>query len=221
MTIGAAVKNCIGGGRRDMLLAAFTLVRLPLVPAMALTFMHEPALTTAFLIAYMFADLFDGVVARRLGADGIERVALDSVVDRIAIDTCLVAAWLAGALPVYLLVGFLARDLYLTAICRRMVRERSVAIKADVVYRGLSFCIAVWAAAAPFVSQTFRTTLAALILATALVVAADLRRLVGAVLSDPAELYDCVVPASSLRRGLAARQAEEVRPALVPVPTAS
>lgn len=220
MTITAAVRNCVGRGRRDVLLAAFTLVRLPLVPAMALTFMHAPTLTMVFLVAYMFADLFDGVAARRLGADGVERVALDSVVDRIAIDACLVAAWLAGALPVYLLVGFLARDLYLTAICRRMVRERSVAIKADILYRGLSFWIAVWAASAPFVSQTYRTAFAALVLTAALVVAADLRRLVYAVLSGRPGLHDDVVPAGVLRRSLAAREGQEVRPALVPAPRA-
>ncbi len=214
-----AAAQWIDEGRRDRWLATFTLARLLLVPAMAVTFMVDPAVTTAFLIAYMFADLLDGVVARRLSADGVQRVVLDSIVDRIAIDACLVAAWLVGALPGVLLVGFLARDVYLMVICRRMVREHGVAIKADIIYRGLSFTIAVWAAMAPFVSQPVRTVFATVILAAALGVAADLSRLVRAVRNAPLSLHDRVVPAYVLRRSLASVATQEVRPALVPAVT--
>jgi phosphatidylglycerophosphate synthase len=185
----------------DGLLTAFTIARLAFIPFVIVTFMTAPAVTTVCLVAFMAADLYDGVLARRLDADGPRRRALDSIVDRLAIDACLIAACVAGALPLPLLIGFLARDLYCSVLCERMMRTRHVAIKTDLVYRGLSFLIAMWAIAAPFLSATTRTALAAGLLAAAVLVALDLTRSVRLVLAAPPQVMHRVIPASALRRG--------------------
>lgn len=191
--------------RRWRVLAAFTLFRLALVPPIVVSFMASPTITALALGAFMVGDLLDGVVARRLQVDDAVRRALDSVVDRLAIDACLVAAWAADAMPLWLLAVFLIRDAYCAALCVVMFRASRAAIKTDLLYRGLSFLIAVWALAAPFVSADVRDAWMAALTLAAVVVAVDLTRCVSTVLRLP-EAYGAVVPASRARRGHARRR---------------
>jgi phosphatidylglycerophosphate synthase len=183
------------------LLTALTLGRIALIPVIAISFMASPAVTAVSLLAFMFADLFDGVVARREGADGPSRRAWDSTVDRIAIDVGLVAAAASGAMAPLLLVGFLARDLYCAGICAVMIGERRVAIKADLLYQGLNCGLAGWALAAPFLSSGGRSAAAAALFLASLVVAADLTRSVQRVRSAPDSVRNLVVSATRVRRG--------------------
>jgi phosphatidylglycerophosphate synthase len=183
------------------LLLGFTVGRLALIPGVIVSFLaSSPAPTTALLLLFIAADVLDGVLARRLEADGPSRRALDSIVDRVAIDACLVAAWASGAMPLLILCGLLARDLYLAILCQRMISEREVAIKADWLYRSLNLGIAGWALLAPFVSQGVRTALAAALLAFSLIVARDLKSSVAKVLAGPADLRNLVVDAGWLRQ---------------------
>lgn len=161
--------------------------------------MVHPTVTTLCLSGFMFADLYDGVLARRFDADGPARRALDSAVDRVAIDACLIGAWMAGALPGFVLVGLLARDLYCSVLCAWMFGRYRVAIKADLPYRGLSFLIGVWALAAPFSTQSVRSASAIALLALAVVVAVDLTRGVRRILRSPQDLTGQAVPAGALR----------------------
>lgn len=185
--------------RSDRLLLGITVGRLALIPGVIASFLVSPAITTAFLLLFIAADVFDGVLARRFEADGPSRRALDSIVDRLAIDACLVAAWASGAMPLLVLGGLLARDLYLAALCRKMVKERKVAIKADWLYKLLNLAIAAWALLAPFVSQETRTVLAAALLGFSLLVARDLKNSISKVLKGPPELRNVVVDAGVLR----------------------
>lgn len=189
-------QSALFGGRA---LTVLTLGRVALVPLVALTFMAAPAVTTVALLAFMFADLYDGVLARRLGVDGPRRRAVDSAVDRVAIDACLVAAAVTGAMPVLLVCAFLLRDLYCAAICAGMMREREVAIKADLVYRGLNCLLAAWAMAAPLLSASGRLGTALVLFAASLLVAADLTRSVRLVRRAPALVENRVVSATRLR----------------------
>jgi phosphatidylglycerophosphate synthase len=181
------------------LLAVVTLARLAIVPVVIASFMTEPLVTTIALIAFVVADVYDGVLARRYDTDDADRRALDSIVDRLTIDLCLVGAFFAGALPLVLLLALLARDLYCSAICGVMMRERRVAIKADWLYRALNVSVAAWAITAPFVSQSLRTTLAALLVAASIIVAVDLTRSVRRVLTAPQRIRNLVVGAGALR----------------------
>lgn len=184
----------------NRLLATLTAGRILLVPILIGTFMVEPAVTTVALVLFMVADLYDGVLARQLQADGWTRRAMDSTVDRLAIDSCLVAAWVAGALPLVLLCGFLARDAYCALVCARLVSQRRVAIKADIVYRGLSFSFAVWATCAPFLTHASRTAFATAIFIASIAVAVDLTRSVRIVLKTSPTISNGVIDAAVLRR---------------------
>lgn len=180
-------------------LIALTVARLAFIPLLIASFMMAPVVTTAALVAFVGLDVYDGVLARRLGADGLRRRALDSTVDRVAIDGCLIGAWAVGALPTLLLVALLARDAYCAVICARMMSHRRTAIKADWLYRSLNLSVAAWAIAAPFAGATGRTVAAVAVLLFSLVVAADLTKLVRAVLHAPAHVHHTVVAAATAR----------------------
>jgi phosphatidylglycerophosphate synthase len=175
-----------------------TVVRLAMVPIMVAAFMSSSVLTASALMVFVLADLQDGIVARRRGTDGPARRALDSTVDRIAIDVCLVAACLDGALSPILLSLFLARDLYCAGICQRMMRMGAAAIKADWLYRGLNLSVAAWAMIAPFVSFEARQALFALISVGAFAVTLDLTDAVRQVIATPS-LHGTVTGAGVLR----------------------
>lgn len=189
----------LSGDRRTKALAAFTIMRLGLIPPVIATFMVRPTLTILFLSAFMVADLYDGVLARKLDADGPERRAADSVVDRVAIDSCLIGAWAAGSMPGLVLLGLLARDLYCSGLCVWMFTRRRAAIKVDLLYRGLSFLIAVWALTAPFVSQSVRSVSAIALLGLAIVVAADLTKAVRRVVRSTEDVAGQAIPVGELR----------------------
>jgi phosphatidylglycerophosphate synthase len=192
-------------------LLGLTLIRLALIPAVIATFMSDPIVTTGCLGLFMILDLGDGVLARRFGVEDVQRRALDSTVDRLAIDSCLVGAAIAGALPPLLLVLFLTRDAYCAAICARMVHERRVVIKADIVYRALNGSLALWGLSAPFVSPGIRTGCLLLIFAVSILVAIDLSRSVALVRAAPANLRDQVVSASVARRQVAEARSRRAR----------
>lgn len=181
------------------LLMAFTVARLALVPLILVTFTRSPGLTSIVIALFVATDVYDGVLARRHGEDGPARRALDSAVDRLTIDSCLIGACIAGVLPPAILLGLLARDAYLALICSRMMRTRRVAIKADWLYRALNLSVAGWALLVPFVSAAAATALALLLLAFSLVVAIDLTLLVKKVLSAPPAVRDTVIGAGALR----------------------
>ncbi|MGN6557703.1 MAG: CDP-alcohol phosphatidyltransferase family protein [Solirubrobacterales bacterium] len=161
---------------RPLLLAA-TSARLCLVPIMMVSFMSDPRVTTLALGSFMVMDLMDGVVARRQGVDDARRRAVDSLVDHVAIDLCLIAAMLQGALPLPILIGFLLRDAYCGAICTWLLRDKRRVIKVDLPYRIPSYLISAWALSAPFLSASHRAVFALCVLAFSFFTAADLTRL--------------------------------------------
>lgn len=184
-------------------LTFLTVGRLLFVPVIIASFTVSALVTTLALLLFIAADVYDGVVARRLDADGPGRRALDSIVDRLAIDACLIGAYFSGAMPLLILCALLARDAYLALLCWRMMSQRQVAIKADWLYRLLNLAVAAWAIMSPFVSADLRVGLALLLLAYSLIVASDLARGVRAVLNSPPQLHDVVIDAGWLRRNAA------------------
>ncbi len=186
----------------DFALVAVTLARLSLVPIILLSFMRFPAITIWAIVLFVVFDIFDGVFARARNADGPQRRALDSAVDRIGIDAGIVGAYIAGILPAFLLAALLIRDAYCAAICARMMYRRRVAIKADWVYRTLNLTVAAGAISAPFISQRIWVPMAGFMFIFAIVVAVDLTRLVSFVERSPRDLRTTVVSATALRRML-------------------
>lgn len=188
-------------GSVDGALALATVARLVFVPVIIASFTVSAAVTAIALLLFIAADVYDGVLARGREADGPARRALDSSVDRIAIDACLIGAAWVGALPLLLLAVLLARDAYLALLCRHMMRRRGVAIKADWLYRSLNLSVAGWALAVPVLAASVSAGLAVALTGFSLLVAWDLTRSVRAVLAAPATVRDMVVDAGSARRG--------------------
>lgn len=185
--------------RTPPVLLAWTLGRLGLVPIVISAFVISPQMTAVALLAFIAADLYDGVLARELEADDTSRRVLDSLVDRIAIWSVYVAVSVAGYLPAVLLALLLARDLYCGMWCYRMVRDRNVAIRADWLHRSLNLMLAGWVVLVPLLSGSARSISFIAILGFSLVVALDLRRCVLSVLAAPSALRDAVLPARDLR----------------------
>lgn len=179
--------------------AMLTVGRLAFVPIIVASFAVSPPVTAIALLLFVATDVYDGVLARRRGVDGPDRRALDSIVDRIAIDAGLLGAWAVGALPLPIFLALLGRDLYLALLCRRMFVERRVVIKADWLYRSLNLAVAGWAMVAPLVSAEARAYLALALLAFSLVVAWDLTRAVRIVRDALPQLRNAVIDAGSLR----------------------
>ncbi len=188
------------GAQVDFKLAAWTVARLSLVPVIVLSFMKVPVVATAAIVLFVVADIFDGLLARSRSADGPIRRGLDSVVDRAGIDAGIVGAYLAGILPLFLLIPLLARDAYCALLCARMFYRRRIAIKADWMYRGLNLTVAAGAISAPFVPAELWAWLAGLMLLLSIVVAIDLTRSVVSVERASPSLRDAVLRAGALRR---------------------
>jgi phosphatidylglycerophosphate synthase len=180
-------------------LLAWTLGRLGLVPIVIAAFVISPPMTAVALLAFIAADLYDGVLARELEADDTSRRVLDSLVDRISIWSVYIAISVAGYLPVALLALLLLRDVYCGVWCYRMVSDRNVAIRADWMHRSLNLMLAGWVVAVPLLGGTARSAVFGAILLFSLVVAADLRRCVLRVLSAAPTVRDAVLPAKDLR----------------------
>ena len=181
-------------------LLALTLGRLALVPVIILSFDGVPAITAAALAAFIAVDLFDGVLARWVGADDPPRRALDSIVDRLSIWPVYGAVTLAGFLPPALFVALFARDLYCAYWCYRIVGDRDVAIRADWMYRALNLMLAAWIVLAPFASARLRDVLFVGVLVFSVVVAVDLKRSAVLVLQMPNHVRGVVISAGVLRR---------------------
>jgi phosphatidylglycerophosphate synthase len=186
--------------RQDWPYLVLTLGRLAFIPFVIVEIHSRWHIAAAItLFGFLVADYFDGIVARRGGADGPARRAFDSTSDRIAIWSVYIAMTAFGYVPLALLAIMLVRDLYCVRLCQRAMQSRYVAVGADWPYRGLNAALAAWVMAAPVMSSPIRTTLLGVILGFSFVVAADLRRAVRHILTAPPLVGSIVVSAGDVR----------------------
>lgn len=176
-----------------------TVARLVLVPVIVIGFIKEPLVGSAAIAVFAVADLIDGIVARRLGADDHVRRAADSAIDRVAINAGLIAACIAGALPPVLLAAFLLRDLICGAFAAWLLQSYGVVIKGDIFYRLLTGSFAAWALAAPLIDGPSRTIGAGAVLALSLAVAVDQLLSSRHIRHSQAGAYRGLVTANALR----------------------
>ncbi|HYT70161.1 MAG TPA: CDP-alcohol phosphatidyltransferase family protein [Gemmatimonadales bacterium] len=85
-----------------------TALRVPL--AAAFPFVHHAAGQLALVGAAATSDLFDGMLARRLGGSRAGPI-LDPVADKLFMAVAFATAWRAGGLHAIEVVGVLARDI--------------------------------------------------------------------------------------------------------------
>jgi phosphatidylglycerophosphate synthase len=191
-------------------LALVTAMRLVLLPVLVTSFMVEPLVTTAALLLFVAADVADGVVARRLSADGFLRRATDSTIDRIAINSCLIAACAKGALPWLILLGFLLRDVWCAGVGTRVMTVRRVVITGDLYYRALAGSFAIWGLAAPWMTSGARSAFAGAILGVAVVLAIDFTRAARFVLAADRGLKPGTISVVHVRQ-LASRSSRDLQ----------
>jgi phosphatidylglycerophosphate synthase len=79
--------------RREKLMAVATVARLGITWGLVSSFAGEFVWTCAWMAAFLLADLIDGIVARKLQADGPVRRIADVIVDHISVTTAFIGAF--------------------------------------------------------------------------------------------------------------------------------
>jgi phosphatidylglycerophosphate synthase len=176
---------------------AFTVARLAFVPLIILSLGRNPLLLAGLLLAFICADLYDGVLARHYEVDDAARRALDSVIDRAATWPVFVAMALLHYCPVWCVAALITRDLYCGWLCRSIIVRR-VAVRADWLYRSFNLLLALWVFLVSSFTAWWLPVLIAPVLGFGLIVALDLRRACNIINGDPS-FADTVISASVLR----------------------
>ncbi|HEY2836446.1 MAG TPA: CDP-alcohol phosphatidyltransferase family protein, partial [Rhizomicrobium sp.] len=91
------------------LLSALRLLAAP-VAAWATLGDHD-TLALMLFVAASFSDVADGFIARRWGVTSQIGAWLDPIADKLLMFLCFLALWKVGAVPLWLLVLVIARDL--------------------------------------------------------------------------------------------------------------
>lgn len=93
---------------------ALTLLRAAGIPIfLYLTWQERYPLAVMTLMLAGATDYFDGKLARALNQESRLGELLDPAVDRLYIATVLIAMFITGAIPVWVLISIIARDLIL------------------------------------------------------------------------------------------------------------
>lgn len=85
---------------------------------------HKPVLSFFILILGAASDYFDGKVARALGQESKLGAALDPAIDRAYIAATVIALAIEGAIPLWIVLLLVARDLWL-AVVLSIYRKRT------------------------------------------------------------------------------------------------
>ncbi|MDR1713565.1 MAG: CDP-alcohol phosphatidyltransferase family protein [Coriobacteriales bacterium] len=95
-----------------------TLLRLLLLPVFCVLLVKFEQNLLAFLVLLVAAltDAVDGLIARSTNTISKIGQQLDPLVDRIFIIVCVLSIWLAGRLPVWIMLLLLARDAAMLAL---------------------------------------------------------------------------------------------------------
>ncbi|MEP9364357.1 CDP-alcohol phosphatidyltransferase family protein [Nocardioides sp. CN2-186] len=114
---------------RYWLVAAPTLVRIPVAGVLTWALIMEAALSSLVLIvAYVALDIVDGKVARVFGYDDALRRTLDVVIDRVSIHVFLLTCCLVFDSGWALFVALVVRDLAHGAFSLHLLRGRDVVV---------------------------------------------------------------------------------------------
>ncbi|HCT80669.1 MAG TPA: CDP-diacylglycerol--glycerol-3-phosphate 3-phosphatidyltransferase [Micromonosporaceae bacterium] len=112
------------GGRIVTVPNAITLVRLLCLPLYGLLVLRHHAWVAAILLAWGLAvlDAVDGYVARRLRQVSVAGTMFDPLVDRFSIAVFSVTGAMAHAVPPWICVAIVSRDLMLLPLLPSLIR---------------------------------------------------------------------------------------------------
>ncbi len=112
---------------------AISFVRILAVPVFVWLLLGADQVAAAgwLLLAIGSTDWLDGLLARRLGQVSKLGRMLDPIADRLAIVAAVVAGWLAGILPAWLVVGLLVREVIVAslAVWLLLVHRRTIDVR--------------------------------------------------------------------------------------------
>lgn len=105
-------------------------VRILAVPVFVWFLLGAEQIRTAGLLLIVIGatDWIDGYLARRLGQVTKLGKALDPIADRLAIVAAVVAGWMAGILPAWLVVGLLVREAVMAAMAAWLFAQRRTTV---------------------------------------------------------------------------------------------
>ncbi len=93
-----------------------SLVRIALIVPIAVALAHDQLQTTLLLVGVVAAsDALDGFLARRFGWQTALGALLDPLADKLLLTTVFVTLTVLGAVPVWLMVAAVARDVIIVA----------------------------------------------------------------------------------------------------------
>lgn len=138
-------------GKR-LLTVLLTLVRVPVVAAMALAYLAgNPLAATVLLLAFIVMDVLDGEFARRAHVETGLRRALDGVLDRLSVHLMLLLVLLQVP-ELWLLWALVAvRDLFQGAVALKGVTRLGASVAGAKWHSIYSLSTAVWGVSMMFV----------------------------------------------------------------------
>ncbi len=134
---------------------ALTLLRAAGIPIfLFLTWQERYSWAVLTLMVAGATDYFDGKLARALNQESRLGELLDPAVDRLYIATVLVAMFITGAIPIWVLVAIVARDLILGVLLLAMKRTGISPFKVTYLGKAATFNLLY---ALPLLLLTFST----------------------------------------------------------------
>lgn len=134
---------------------ALTLLRAAGIPVfLFLTWQECYSWAVLTLMVAGATDYFDGKLARALNQESRLGELLDPAVDRLYIATVLIAMFITGAIPIWVLVAIIARDLILGALLLAMKRSGLPPFKVTYLGKAATFNLLY---ALPMLLLTFST----------------------------------------------------------------
>jgi cardiolipin synthase len=134
---------------------ALTLLRAAGIPIfLFLTWQERYSWAVLTLMIAGATDYFDGKLARALNQESRLGELLDPAVDRLYIATVLIAMFITGAIPIWVLVAIVARDLILGVLLLAMKRSGLSPFKVTYLGKAATFNLLY---ALPLLLLTFST----------------------------------------------------------------
>ncbi|WP_442922923.1 CDP-alcohol phosphatidyltransferase family protein [Microbacterium sp. cx-55] len=98
----------------------------------------------AYIAAFIAIDIFDGVIARRFGAETATRRALDGIVDKLSIHLVALVVCLGTPMAAVFWLIMLGRDLIQATVGLYVLRSRRIIAAGAKWHRSFTLSVAAW-----------------------------------------------------------------------------
>ena len=140
-------KNLQQENNESLLAVGLTLARLPLAMYMAKRIEDKKSITGA-LVAFVAADIADGVIARKLEADGPKRRTLDVIIDRVSVVVASTSMWKVNRFARPFLSVLAAKESAVSLVNTAHYKQTGEVVNGTGVHKLSSLSVAAFAVAA-------------------------------------------------------------------------